>query len=265
MVLNTMGILVFDIETIPDTTLGKRLFDLEGLSDDDIAKAMITKQVQKTGGSDFLPLHQHRVVAISVLYRKQDQSIKLWSLGNFDSDEKELVQRFFDGIAKEKPNLVSWNGSGFDLPVLHYRSLLHGINASRYWERGDRDSQFRYSNYLSRYHWRHVDLMDVLSGYNLRGTAPLDQISLMIGLPGKMGMEGKRVWTTYLEGDLQAIRNYCETDVLNTYLIYLRWELISGALNEKQYASAQEDVRSLLSQSKQEHLQEYLKIWQEKN
>ncbi|MCY4051627.1 MAG: 3'-5' exonuclease [Gammaproteobacteria bacterium] len=258
-----MGILVFDIETIPDTKLGKRLFGLDGLSDDDIAKAMITKQVQKTGGSEFLPLHQHRVIAISVLYRKEDKSIKLWSLGNCESDEKELVQRFFDGIAKMKPNLVSWNGSGFDLPVLHYRSLMHGVNASRYWERGERDNQFRYSNYLSRYHWRHIDLMDVLSSYNLRGAAPLDQISLMIGLPGKMGMEGKLVWNTYLEGNVQAIRNYCETDVLNTYLIYLKWELISGELNDQEYASAQDDVRTLLLHSNRDHLQEYLKIWQE--
>ncbi|MCY4313332.1 MAG: 3'-5' exonuclease, partial [Gammaproteobacteria bacterium] len=73
-----MSILVFDIETIPDTELGKRLYGLGGLSDDDIAKAMLTKQIQKTGGSDFLPLHQHRVIAISVLYQKRDKSIKLW-------------------------------------------------------------------------------------------------------------------------------------------------------------------------------------------
>lgn len=257
-----MSILAFDIETIPDTEFGKRLYGLEGLSDDDIAKAMITRQIQKTGGSDFLPLHQHRIIAISVLYRKEDKSLKLWSLGTGESDEKDLIQRFFDGIARTTPTLVSWNGTGFDLPVLHYRSLLHGVDASRYWERGERDQQFRYSNYLSRYHWRHVDLMDVLSGYNLRGAAPLDQISAMIGLPGKMGMEGKLVWKTYLAGDLPSIRNYCETDVLNTYLVFLRWKLVSGGFNAVDYEGACDDVRAMLSNSGQEHLLEYLKVWQ---
>ncbi len=258
-----MSILVFDIETIPDTELGKRLYGLEGLSDDDIAKAMTTRQIQKTGGSDFLPPHQHRVIAISVLYQREGRPIKLWSLGTEESNEKDLVHRFFDGIAKMTPTLVSWNGTGFDLPVLHYRSLLHGVDAARYWERGERDQQFRYSNYLSRFHWRHIDLMDVLSGYNLRGAAPLDQISVMIGLPGKMGMEGKLVWKTYLEGNLPAIRNYCETDVLNTYLVFLRWKLISGGMSAKSHASACADVRAMLSNSGQEHLLEYLKAWQQ--
>lgn len=258
-----MGILVFDIETIPDTGLGKRIHGLEGLSDDDIAKAMATKQIQKTGGSGFLPLHQHCVVAISVLYRQADNSVKLWSLGSETSDEKELVKRFFDGIERMTPTLVSWNGSGFDLPVLHYRSLAYGINASRYWERGAREHQFRYDNYLSRYHWRHIDLMDVLASHNLRSAAPLDEISIMLGLPGKMGMQGKRVWETYLEGDIKSIRRYCETDVLNTYLIYLRWELIAGELSAEGYERACADVQAMLTKSEQDHLQQYLKIWQE--
>lgn len=258
-----MSILVFDIETVPDTDLGKRLYGLDGLSDDDVAKAMITKQVQQSGGSDFLPLHQHRVVTISVFCRQNDRSVKLWSLGSEESDEKELVHRFFDGIKKMTPTLVSWNGSGFDLPVLQYRSLLHGVDASRYWERGENDNQFRFSNYLSRYHWRHVDLMDVLAGHNLRSAAPLDQISVLIGLPGKMGMEGKQVWGKYLEGDIRSIRNYCETDVLNTYLIYLRWELIAGESSVENYQSACENVQNMLSRSGKDHWLQYLKIWKE--
>ena len=256
-----MSILAFDIEMVPDTELGKRLHDLDDLADEEVAKAMVTKQVQKTGGSDFLPLHQHRVVAISVLYRKADKSVRLWSLGSEDSGEQELIRRFFDGIEKMSPVLVSWNGSGFDLPVLQYRSLRHGINASQYWERGERDNRFRYNNYLSRYHWRHVDLMDILSGYNLRAAAPLEQVAMMIGLPGKMGMNGKGVWDKYLEGDIRSIRNYCETDVLNTYLIFLRWELVSGGISPQDYESGCEAVRAMLSGSGQDHLLEFLEAW----
>ncbi len=141
-----MNVLVFDIETIPDTRTGSRLYNLEGLNEDSIAKAMFAKRIQKTGGSDFLPLHLHRVVAISAVLRSGNQ-IKVWSLGTESSSEKELISRFYDGIDRFSPTLVSWNGGGFDLPVLHYRSLLHGIDARRYWDNGDDDREFRYNNY----------------------------------------------------------------------------------------------------------------------
>jgi 3'-5' exonuclease len=107
----------FDIETVPDVEFGRRLLDLDGVSDEDVATAMTFRQLQKSG-SDFLPLHQHRVVAISVALRSGD-GLRVWSLGEEDSGEAELVRRFFDGIEKYTPDLVSWNGSGFDLPVLH--------------------------------------------------------------------------------------------------------------------------------------------------
>ncbi len=113
-----MNCFAFDIETIPDVEFGRRMWNLEDLSDEDVATAMSFMQQQKTG-SDFLPLHQHKVVAISVALRTGD-SFKIWSLGDAGSDEADLVRRFYDGIDRYSPDLVSWNGSGFDLPVLHY-------------------------------------------------------------------------------------------------------------------------------------------------
>jgi predicted PolB exonuclease-like 3'-5' exonuclease len=178
-------------------------------------------------GSDFLPLHQHRVVAISVALRTGD-SFKVWSLGDEESAEAEIVGRFFDGIERYAPDLVSWNGSGFDLPVLHYRALRHGIQAPRYWEVGDGDREYKWNNYLGRFHWRHVDLMDVLSGYQHRGRASLDQTAVLLGFPGKLGMSGDKVWEKWLAGGIREIRDYCETDVLNTWLIFLRFEFMRG-------------------------------------
>ncbi|HZD52411.1 MAG TPA: 3'-5' exonuclease, partial [Woeseiaceae bacterium] len=113
----------FDIETIPDVELGRRLYQLEGLPDEDVVRAM-TFLRQQASGHEFLPLHLHRVVAVSVALRTRD-SFRVWSLGDPDSGEAELVQRFFDGIERYAPELISWNGSGFDLPVLHYRALKH--------------------------------------------------------------------------------------------------------------------------------------------
>jgi hypothetical protein len=200
------------------------------------------------------------VCAISVLLR-QGSSVKVWSIGELDSDEAEIVRRFYDGIDKYTPTLVSWNGGGFDLPVLHYRSLKHGVAAPRYWETGGDDQSFKWNNYLSRFHSRHTDLMDVLAGYQPRANAPLDEIAVMLGYPGKMGMNGARVWDEFQAGNLEAIRNYCETDVLNTYLVYLRFELIRGHLTEAAWHKEQDMLRESVQSENKDHLNEFLQAW----
>jgi predicted PolB exonuclease-like 3'-5' exonuclease len=254
-----MNTLVFDIETVPDTALGRRLYDLHDLSDEQVGQIMFTKRRQETG-SDFLSHEQHRVIAISCALRSRD-SLKVWSLGEESSTEKELLERFFEGLDKYTPDLVSWNGAGFDLPVLNYRSLLHGVTAARYWETGDNDNSFRYSNYLSRFHWRHMDLMDILSGFQGRGRASLNDVAGLLGFPGKLGMQGADVWGAYLRGELAGIRAYCETDVLNTYLIYLRFELLRGHLTAAEHAHEVARVRKLLGDAGPAHYQEFAAAW----
>jgi predicted PolB exonuclease-like 3'-5' exonuclease len=251
----------FDIETVPDVEAGRQLLELDGLSDEDVATAMTFKR-QQAVGHDFLPLHQHRVVAISVTFRTAD-TFKVWSLGDEGSGEAELVKRFFDGVDRYTPDLISWNGGGFDLPVLHYRALKHGIQAPRYWENGESDRDFKWNNYLSRYHWRHVDLMDVLANFNNRAFAKLDEIAVMLGFPGKLGMSGDKVWDKYLEGGIKEIRDYCETDVLNTWLVYLRFEFMRGNLDAKDLQREYALVRSTLAGMDQPHLNEFLQAWPE--
>lgn len=257
-----MSILVFDIETVPDVVSGRKIHKLSAdLADKDVVKAMQHLQFQKSG-SEFLPLHLQRIVAISVVFRKNDQ-LKVWSLGEEESSEKELIQRFFEGLEQNNPTLVSWNGGGFDLPVLNYRSLLHGVQAARYWETGSEDNSFRYNNYLSRFHWRHTDIMDVLAGFQPRANAKLDEVATMLGFPGKFGMSGADVWQTYQDGGLADIRNYCETDVLNTYLVYLRFELISGRMMPAQYDRAIMQAMDLLQASDKPHLLDFLAVWKQ--
>lgn len=256
-----MNVLVFDIETIPDVEGGRQLYGLEGLSDREVASILFHKRRQETG-SEFLRLHMHRVVAISAVLRRGEEQFKVWSLGDSDAGEKEIIQRFFDGLDRFTPTLVSWNGCGFDLPVLHYRALVHGIQAPRYWETGDEDQSFRWNNYLNRYHNRHLDLMDVLAGYQPRANAPLDEIATLLGFPGKMGMSGAKVWDAFQAGDIEGIRNYCETDVLNTYLVYLRFELMRGQLTPEAYEAECQRVRDNLAQEAKPHFQEFLTHWQ---
>ena len=256
-----MSVFVFDIETVPDTAAGRKLWDLGDLDDSGVAAAMFSKRLQETSGnSDFLRHHVQRIVAISAVFASKDR-VNVWSLGEEDSDESELISRFFEGVEKYSPTLVSWNGSGFDLPVLHYRALMHGIQAPRYWDTGDDDRNFRYNNYLGRFHWRHVDLMDVLAAYQARAFVPLDQIATLLGFPGKMGMSGARVWDQFQAGAIREIRNYYETDILNTYLMYLRFQLIRGHLQRAEYDSECERLASMLESAGQQHLSEFLDAW----
>jgi len=244
-----MTVIVFDIETIPDIDGGRRLYNLHDLSDKDVASVMFHKRRQETDDSEILRLHLHRIVAISLVIRDGDR-FELCSLGENDSPEEAIIQAFFDGIERHTPTLVSWNGVGFDLPVLHYRSLVHGISAPHYWNTGDEES-------------RHTDLMAVLAAYQPSAEAPLDEMASLLGFPGKLGMNGDMVWDAYLEGDIRSIRHSCETDVLNTYLVYLRFQLVRGQINADEYRQECQMVRASLKQSGQAHLDKFLAAWPE--
>ncbi|MEK7836224.1 MAG: 3'-5' exonuclease [Pseudomonadota bacterium] len=253
-------VLVFDIETVPDIAGLRRIHDLDaGVSDEQVAAMAFQRRRQATG-SDFLQLHLHRVVAIACALRERD-SFRVWSLGEPADDEGRLIQRFFDGIEKYTPQIVSWNGGGFDLPVLHYRGMLHGVRAARYWDQGEDDREFKWNNYISRYHARHLDLMDLLAMYQPRGAAPLDDFARLLGFPGKLGLEGSQVWQAWQDGKVAQIRSYCEADVANTYLVFLRFQLMRGVLPPDKYKQEIGLVRATLEKSSEPHWKEFLTIW----
>ena len=252
-----MNVLVFDIETVPDTKSAGSIWDIGGLSESDIKLFLSTSRLQETSGrTDFLKHHLHKIVSISVAIRSKN-TFKLWSLGEESSTEKELLKRFFSGIEKYEPTLVSWNGNGFDLPVIHYRALLHEVSCPIYWELGVERKEFRFNNYQSRYHNRHLDLMDILSGYNPGAYARLDQIASMCGFPGKMGLSGADVSEKYSNGQISDIRNYCETDVLNTWLVYLKFELMRGNLDRINYEEELDITLKFLKTANASHFDEF--------
>ncbi|MDD2884828.1 MAG: 3'-5' exonuclease [Dechloromonas sp.] len=257
-------VLVFDIETIPDVSGFRRLNALPGeLSDAEVAELAFQQRRAKSG-SDFIALHLQRVVSISCALRTVD-GFKVWSLAEPALDEGAIIQRFFDGIEKFTPQIVSWNGSGFDLPVLHYRGMLHGVVAPRYWDMGEGDyadsRDFKWNNYISRYHTRHLDLMDLLALYNGRANAPLDDLAKLFGFPGKLGMDGSKVWEAWQAGQADEIRDYCETDVVNTYLVYNRFRRMRGELTTDEEASEIEFIKAQLAKVDAPHWREFLAAW----
>jgi len=255
-----MPVLVFDIETVPDIAGLRTLYGIDASVGDDQVAAMAFQRRRQATGHDFLQLHLQRVVAIACALRDRD-SLRLWSLGEPDDAEGVLIQRFFDGIEKYTPQLVSWNGGGFDLPVLHYRGMVHGVHARRYWELGEEDREFKWNNYISRYHARHLDLMDLLALYQPRGAVPLDQFAQVLGFPGKIGLEGSQVWGAWQAGNIGQIRNYCEADVANTYLVYLRFQLMRGACTRDHYEQEIALLRTTLEKSPGTHWPEFLERW----
>ena len=257
-------VLVFDIETIPDVAGLRSLHGLAAdLPDAEVAEFAFQKQ-RARNGSDFLPLHLQRVAVISCFLRNAD-GMKVWSLAEPRLAEGEIIQRFFTGIEKYTPQLVSWNGGGFDLPVLHYRGLIHGVAAPRYWDMGEgdyRDSRdFKWNNYISRYHARHLDLMDLLALYQPRANAPLDELARLMGLPGKLGMDGGAVWGAWQQGRVDEIRDYCETDVANTYLVFLRFQQMRGVLTPAEHDREVAFVKEQLAALGLPHWRQFLDAW----
>jgi predicted PolB exonuclease-like 3'-5' exonuclease len=245
-------ILAFDIETIPDVAGIRRLHGLPvDLPDREVAEVAFQIRRTKTG-SDFLPPQLHRVVVISCVLRN-DEGIRVFSL---EGGEAEIIQRFYEGIEKFVPQLVSWNGGGFDLPVLNYRALIHGLSAERFWEPGR-------NNYYNRYQDMHLDLMDVLAMYQPRNNAPLDEVAQLAGLPGKIGVGGAKVWETFLAGEAAKIRDYCEADTANTYLLYLRYQLLRGAYTKDSYRKETQVLRQYLQGLDKPHWREFLSLWNE--
>jgi predicted PolB exonuclease-like 3'-5' exonuclease len=260
-------VLVFDVESIPDIA-GLRSLSPEpegapALSDAEVYARYGAERLA-AGKSDFVPHHLQRVLVISCVFRNAE-GLKIHSFVDREqggqSQEGKVIQSFYDRIEKHVPQLVSWNGGGFDLPVLNYRGLRHGVVASKFWDLGEDDREFKWNNYIGRYHVRHLDLMDMLALYQPRASAPLDAMAKLCGFPGKLGMDGSAVYPAYLDGKVDDIRRYCETDVMNTYLVYCRYQKMRGGFTDAEYEQEVAYVRESLSLIDEPHWHEYLAAW----
>ncbi len=259
----TWPVLVFDIESIPDIAGLRALRGEPADATDAQVYANWLQERKDKGQSDFTPLHLQRILVLSCVFRSAD-GLKIHSFVDRDNaSEGKIIQTFFKTVEQKQPQLVSWNGGGFDLPVLHYRGLRHGVVASKYWDLGEDDREYKWNNYISRYHMRHLDLMDLLAMYQPKNNAPLDAMAKLCGFPGKLGMDGSQVYPAFLDGKLEDIRRYCETDVMNTYLLYCRFQKMRGGFTEAEYEQEIAMVKATLGELAQAetHWQEYLAAW----
>jgi predicted PolB exonuclease-like 3'-5' exonuclease len=219
----------FDIETIPDPGIGRRVLGLTG-DDDAVVREMIRLRLEETDNrSEYPQLPFHRVVTIGVAWLDPaSKRFKLGTLGGAAMDERSHLEGFAGLFRKAKrPRLVSWNGGGFDLPVIRYRSMMHGVAAP---ELHDRSGDAKWNNYQNRYHDLHVDLMDQLSGYGASRFVGLGRMCELLDMPGKDFVTGE-VYEHILRGEDKTVEEYCKLDCLDTLLAFLSWTIHTGDLD----------------------------------
>lgn len=234
-------ILVFDIETVADTDAARRIYpQLAELNDADARSALTAIRTQEAG-HDFMRLPLQRIVCISALYVK-DGTLSLFSLTADKFEEKDILAKFFRAFSdlEKMPQLISWNGSGFDIPVLIYRAMQYELSAPWLFEEGERIKHMRFDNYVNRYHTRHLDLMDRFSQYGASRREAMDVVASLYGLPGKTDVDGSMVGDLVEHDDWHTLAIYCESDVMNTWLIYLRWLRLTGQLSSQDFEAWQQ-------------------------
>jgi 3'-5' exonuclease len=221
-------IMVWDLETAPDLDGYARANNLVGKLPEEIRAAM---------GDEFPKLIYHSIICIGALVASRTangyevQAVGAPHVGQ--RTEKQLIESFVHRIGQLSPQMVTFNGSGFDLPVLRYRAMIHEVFAPGMHNRA----------YYHRYTDDCVDLCDALSSFSYGAKVKLDELSRIMGLPGKPdGIDGSQVEAYYNAGRIQEIADYCKSDVINTYRLWLRHELFRGRLDQGQFEYSERDV-----------------------
>lgn len=226
---NPMGnIIVWDIETVPDLKGFAAASGYDGNSETEVRAEL----------GDKFPKHiYHAIICIGALVaHRVDGHWTVDALGVphvGERSEKQLITAFVERIAALSPRLITFNGASFDLPVLRYRAMVHCIGAPGLSAR----------SYFHRYTDDAIDLCDVLSSFSPQAKATLHELCRVMGLPGKPdGMTGAEVEKYYRSGHIREIAQYCESDVINTYRVWLRYELFCGRLTATEFQRSDADL-----------------------
>lgn len=238
-------VIVWDLETVPDLTAYAAAKALDGKSEVEIREAL---------GEKFPKLIYHSIVCIGALIaERREASWHVLAAGAphvGDRTEKQLIEDFVGKIGELQPQLVTYNGNSFDLPVLRYRAMVHSVAAPGLVTR----------SYFNRYSEDALDLCDALASFNSQGRVTLHELCRALGLPGKPdAVDGASVDEMFRAGRIEDIARYCETDILNTYRIWLRYELFRGRLSQEGFAQSEADlVRHISERSAKEHLAKFV-------
>jgi predicted PolB exonuclease-like 3'-5' exonuclease len=227
-----MAFAVFDIETRVDKRLLNQVFfDGDGLTDEGAYRRF--REAMRADGNDFFTLTLHVPISIAVGDVGEDYALRsVANLALENYSEERLAREFWSRMERFAGCLVSFNGRRFDLPVLELAAMRHGISAPSYFGAAE-SPRGRYSPE------RHLDLCDFLTNYGAVGLrGGMNLLLKMIGLPGKTGISGAMVQDYFDAGRLEEIHRYCRSDVIQTYFLFLRVQLMRGRIGEAPYRAA---------------------------
>ncbi|MGO9473764.1 MAG: 3'-5' exonuclease [Rhodomicrobium sp.] len=225
-------VIVWDLESVPDLRGFAAANGLTGKTEAEVLEAL----------GDKFPKHiYHSIICIGALVTHREQGV--WVVDALgaphvgERTEKQLISAFADKIAELSPQLVTFNGNSFDLPVLRYRAMINEVSAPGLSARP----------YFNRYTEDALDLCDVLSSFSAQGKATLNELSKIMGLPGKPdSIDGSEVHRYFREGRIKEIADYCETDIINTYRVWLRFELFRGRLSQSEYEASERGLAEFI-------------------
>lgn len=263
------NLFIFDIETIPDSESALNLLGNDFKDLKSIRQNLIDYHLKITDGKNsFLRQPFHKVVAISFLEANIVRDFNgceyyeindIRSGGKDTSSEEEIVKGFFQHIKKKTPRLVSFNGKNFDLPVLKYRAMRYDIDAGFLYKMGD-----KWNNYNHKYSldW-HCDLADAFSDFGASSRIKMNEVCACLNLPGKTGIDGSMVQDYFDDNRIAEIRNYCETDVINTFLLYLSYQLHNGSMQKEAFNKNRQSLVKILENNNENksHFKEFLEEW----
>jgi predicted PolB exonuclease-like 3'-5' exonuclease len=230
------SIIVWDLETVPDLAAAARMLDLREASEADVREAL---------GSGFPKHPLHKIACIGALIaNRQPEGWRVDALGAPNMGERteaELISSFVEKVGQLRPQLITFNGHSFDLPVLRYRAMMNRVSAAG----------LQVRPYFHRYSDDALDLCDALGSFAPRARVKLDEISKILGLTGKPeGLDGSRVEAMVLAGQIEEVARYCETDVLNTYRVWLVYELFRGSITVKELDWSEAQIRDFVTSRK---------------
>ena len=251
------AVVAFDIETIPDPEIGRRVYGLSG-TDAEVITNMVHARRADTGGSTDYPQSPfHKIVCVCATIARHGR-VEIRRIPG--DDERSILEAFYALVREIAPRLVTWNGGGFDLPVMRYRAMKHGVRAPEGFY--DASGDARLGGYLGRYGWAHVDMMDVLSGFGASSHAGLGNVSKLLDLPGK-GLLEKSVWEHWLEDETKVVE-YCKLDTVLTMAIFVAWAHHAAFLDRDQTLYLIDAIRKATANEPHEGwrpIEERLRSW----
>ena len=234
--------LVYDIETIPETELVE-----EWKSSGDYEKDR-ERQKCEEGEEPFAPQACHKIITIGAMVL--DRSLHVLSSeviagGAVEGNERAQVEGFNKLAGESHParalTIVDWNGRKFDMPVIQYRAFRYGIPFKWYYGKlpDNKGGISQWSkDYRDRYGGKHLDLVEEWTNRGAFMKCHLKELAMLMGLPGKTGIDGSMVYGAWKDDRKDDIDNYYLEDVWHTGFVMQRMAYLMGKVSKEDYITA---------------------------